>query len=767
MTKITKADVKPHFGQCTDIDEDTFRTKCPVHNGASESLIIFIKEGKWVNGYCHNNECDQESVQSYINDLGFNQPTTPKMGGFKKTTTKPQKNTPTIKKIMKVMPKHKEKWQEMFTDLQKEGHVLGKTFWVYWDIAAKYRCCVMTRINKPDGSKEFYPRMLAHSSDTNQVHIINKGPDAPKPLYVANRHKIEKEKIDTLHIYEGEKAAEAGSHLFQDADNIVHLTWMGGSKGQKKADWKSLDHFKFKEVVLFPDNDVAGKDAMKEIAQILANYGHNTINTVDVESFPVKWDVADIKNDSEFQKLLELYRSPTKFEAVTPLEHAYVNDQDLFYNLNRGIMYGSAHFGRVLRGNPYTPPAAGLEDAEIDSTNKFLDNKLTMKVDRLEFDPSQPKLFKDNGASCLNSYIPYYIRPIEGDVQPFLDLLKIWIPDDTDRGNGEYYRHWATCWWSHNIQHPGKKILSAPVWISEEGYGKGTVFKLFQAMLGREYVAEVTQTQIESNFNNFVFRKLMIFFDELRVDQSSRVNIMNKLKFYITEPMVAYNDKYKLERDIPNTFNISCHSNHRNAITLKGDSRRWFCHYIEQKPKEELFDKLIAMQRNAPGVLLKYLKEYDISDWKPHKEPPKTDFFYEICEATDNMAHKWLENRYRSDMPPFHPESTLVVIEDLAEVAAQIPGSKGVNETSILSWLHIKHAKPLGQMRIHGMRKSFWDMRPDRIRPETTAELVREYIMPLVSYDGSKKVVCHLNYEQQAGHFSRIRNDAEPERDFC
>ena len=110
MTKITKADVKPHFGQCTDIDEDTFRTRCPVHNGASESLIIFIKEGKWVNGYCHNNECDQESVQSYINDLGFNQPTTPKMGGFKKTTTKPQNNTPTIKKIMKVMPKHQEKW---------------------------------------------------------------------------------------------------------------------------------------------------------------------------------------------------------------------------------------------------------------------------------------------------------------------------------------------------------------------------------------------------------------------------------------------------------------------------------------------------------------------------------------------------------------------------------------------------------------------------------------------------------------------------------
>ena len=81
--------------------------------------------------------------------------------------------------------------------------------------------------------------------------------------------------------------------------------------------------------------------------------------------------------------------------------------------------------------------------------------------------------------------------------------------------------------------------MSAPVWISPEGYGKGTVFRHFQSMLGREYVVEVTQRQLESGFNPFVFRKLMIFFDELRVEQSSRINVMNRLKFYITEPMVS------------------------------------------------------------------------------------------------------------------------------------------------------------------------------------------------------------------------------------
>ena len=749
---VTKEEVKRHFGACKDIDENTFRTQCPVHKGKSQSLIVFIKDNKWVNGYCHNESCDDQDVQQYIDDLGYNK----SEGGFSKGHTNQNKKPPRHKLISPVTSKYIEHWQRLMTELHDNGYVLNKNFWVYSDIKGK-QICAMYRVDKGD-QKNFYPKMLELDTETGVVSIVSKGPPEPKPLYLSNKHRTKNREINTLHVYEGEKTTCAGEQIFRDSENILHVTWGFGSSSYNKADWKSLSIFKFDEVVLFPDNDEAGRKAMDAIAQKLYELGHTTIRVVDTSSFPEKWDVADITTDEEVKKLGELYEKAKLFQAEVPLEYAYVNDQDVFYNLKRGIMYGSSHFGRILLGQKYIPPGGSKP---VDSVKTFLESTDTMKIDTLEFDPGKPKTYKENGASCLNSYIPYYIRPIEGDVQPFLDLLNIWIPDDTDRGNGEWYRHWATCWWAHNIQYPGKKIMSAPVWISPEGYGKGTVFRLFQSMLGREYVVEVTQRQLESGFNPFVFRKLMIFFDELRVEQSSRINVMNRLKFYITEPMVSYNDKYRLERDIPNTFNISCHSNSRTAITLKDDARRWFCHYIEQQPPQELFEKLNQMQRNAPGVLLKYFKEYDLSEFDPYKEPPKTEFFYEICEATDNMGHKWLENRFRSDMHPFHPESSLVVIEDLNEMAAQIPGSKGVNETSILSWLNAKGALSLGQMRIHGMRKSFWDLRPGRIRPPTMAELVREYQLPQVRYDGSKKIFYHLDYEQQRHHFKSIQDEGK------
>jgi len=735
--KVTKEDVKIHFGDCTDIDANSFRTKCPVHNGKSQSLYITVNDNKWVNGYCHNNKCDQEEIKRYIKDLGYNK----KGPGSSNKVSGPVKLAP-------VPTKYTEHWQHMMSDLDKKGFVLGKTLWVYMDIKSMRPIAAHTRVNKKDGDKDFYPKML--QLDKNKVKVITKGPDEPKPLYVANKTN-NKDEIDLLHVYEGEKTCDAGSKIFNDKKNILHITWGFGSSSFNKADWKSLNYFKFKEIVLFPDNDEAGTKAMASIAQKLSEHGHKAITIVDFKTFPEKWDVADVKNDDELAKVMDLYEAAKTFTPEIPKEYAYINDADVFYNLQRGLMYSSTHFGRLIKGTPYTPPGS---DEPLTSTGEFLQSPAALKIDQLVFDPVKPKLFNDHTATCLNSYIPYYLRPVEGDVTALTDLLDIWMPNNTDGGEGEYYRWWLTCWWSHNIQYPGKKILSAPVIVSPEGYGKGSIFRLFQKLLGTEYVNEVTQRQLESPFNPWAFRKLMLFFDELKVEAGSRVNIMNMLKFLITEPMVSYNDKYKLERDIINTFNICCYSNHRNAITIKEDARRWFCHFIENKPDQRIFDNLIQLMERKPGAVLKYFKEFDLSEWKSWKEPPKTRFFYEICEVTENLTKKWLNSRWKSDMFPFHPECSLVVIEDLDDACQKVPSNPRINALGITSWLQDIKAKPLGQMRIHGQKKSFWDLKPDRVRAASPADLVREYMFPVAVYDGGKTNYTHLNHHQQGNNMT-------------
>ena len=121
---VTKEEVKRHFGACKDIDENTFRTQCPVHKGKSQSLIVWIKDNKWVNGYCHNESCDDQDVQQYIDDLGYNK----SEGGFSKGHTNQNKKPPRHKLISPVTSKYIEHWQRLMTELHDNGYVLNKNF---------------------------------------------------------------------------------------------------------------------------------------------------------------------------------------------------------------------------------------------------------------------------------------------------------------------------------------------------------------------------------------------------------------------------------------------------------------------------------------------------------------------------------------------------------------------------------------------------------------------------------------------------------------
>ena len=727
---ITIEDVKPHFNRVEDISPNEFRCECPIHKSKSKALYIVVKDNKWVNGKCHGN-CDAASVRQYLLDLGFNKP-----------NGKTNKKTEPFTKLQPVPKKHIEHWTGLMHSLHNKGFILKKTLFVYSDMKGN-PIALVARKNLPDGKKQFFYNMLAINNQTKKVEVIKNGPDEPKPLYVCNGSKPDE--IDTLHIYEGEKTCEAGHHIFKHKENVLHITWGFGSGGQNKADWKSLSKYTFKEIVLFPDNDDAGLKAMRNVSTTLFSLGHPIINTLDVSSFPKKWDVADIKDDKDLNKMMELYEKPVAVEKEEPLEYAYINHQDLFYNLKQNVMYGATHFGRVIKGTPYFLPQFSKP---IKSTADFLDDVETMKVDKLEFEPDKPKQFTRDNATCLNSYAPYYIRPIESDITPFTNLLDVWFPNNLDNGEGEYYKWWLTCWYAHNIQFSGRKIMSAPVIISPEGYGKGTIFQIFQKMLGRQYVSEVTQRQLESPFNPYVFRKLMLFFDELRVEQGSRINIMNLLKFMITEPMIEYNDKYKLARDITNTFNICCYSNHRNAITIKGDARRWFAHYIENKPTEEHFTQLLQLKDNKSGAIYKYLKEFDLSEWKSWKEPPKTKFFYEIVESTERQDVAWLKSAYQENRPPFHPDCSLLIVDDIVSAAKHLtPNGIKILPLSVQTFLKEMGAKPLGQIRLHGEKPSVWDMDPDRVRPATPNELIQEYIKPVVIYVDGQHICTFKRYE--------------------
>lgn len=136
----------------------------------------------------------------------------------------------------------------------------------------------------PDGKKQFVPWTY------NSLHKWQcKAWPEPRPLYGLSE-LAQNPKRNVL-IVEGEKAADNARTLVGNAYNVV--TWSGGSKAWAKTDWTPIHG---KKVLLWPDADQPGREAMAELGQQL--FAHvPEMKFLRVEGKPDGWDAADAVAD--------------------------------------------------------------------------------------------------------------------------------------------------------------------------------------------------------------------------------------------------------------------------------------------------------------------------------------------------------------------------------------------------------------------------------------------------------------------------------------
>jgi putative DNA primase/helicase len=112
-----------------------------------------------------------------------------------------------------------------------------------------------------------------------------KAPPAPRPLLNLDQLRANH---GTVLIVEGEKAADAAARLFPKA---VVTTWPSGCKAIDKADWSPLIG---RNVILWPDADAVGQQAMDRLVQLLLLLHVDRVQIVTPPSgVPEGWDLAD------------------------------------------------------------------------------------------------------------------------------------------------------------------------------------------------------------------------------------------------------------------------------------------------------------------------------------------------------------------------------------------------------------------------------------------------------------------------------------------
>lgn len=157
--------------------------------------------------------------------------------------------------------------------------------WTYRDRegAVLFHVC---RFQNPDGGKEVVPQTFCYTLDEKEAWRWKAYPE-PRPLYGLDRLAQAKPAAPIL-LAEGEKTADAASRLFLD---MVAMTWPGGSKAVKKANFKPL---KGRRVSIWPDADKPGFEAALALAAKSKEVGAVELSIIAPPAdSPEGWDLAD------------------------------------------------------------------------------------------------------------------------------------------------------------------------------------------------------------------------------------------------------------------------------------------------------------------------------------------------------------------------------------------------------------------------------------------------------------------------------------------
>jgi len=180
--------------------------------------------------------------------------------------------------------------------------------WEYRDAEGRLLGVVFRFIRSDGKGKEVLPCVYAKRADTGASEWRWLAFPEPRPLYQRGPQRMD---VPVL-VVEGEKCVDRAVSMPTVHDAFEVVSWSGGSKAVKKADWSAICN---RDVILWPDADAKrykeghehagqlipeheqpGVSAMIKIAEILGAQGCNVF-MVDIPApgeLPDGWDIADL-----------------------------------------------------------------------------------------------------------------------------------------------------------------------------------------------------------------------------------------------------------------------------------------------------------------------------------------------------------------------------------------------------------------------------------------------------------------------------------------
>lgn len=249
--------------------------------------------------------------------------------------------------------------------------------------------------------------------------------------------------------------------------------------------------------------------------------------------------------------------------------------------------------------------------------------------------PQHERIITINGMQFYNTFSPASITPVDvcsvERTKVFFDHIDYMFGAQSDAQ--QVFLNWLAV----TVQRPELRIPWAPLIISAPGVGKGWLYQLMQTLLGEHNCAMIRSDDLgeKSTHNEWLSGTLLVCIDEM--DSGSKWADMNRLKSILTEPYQVINKKYGAKGKERVFANFLCFTNILDAAAIRDDDRRFWVHQVPHaaSPVPGYYTRLFAwLQSDGPSHLLRWLLNYDISQFDYAAPPPMTEAKRRVIQET-------------------------------------------------------------------------------------------------------------------------------------
>jgi len=459
-----------------------------------------------------------------------------------------------------------------------------------------------------------------------QVHMPTN-----RPLY--NLPSVIVSTSDVL-IVEGEKAADVAQEMFPE---YAVTTWSGGTGAIAQTSWSVL---KGRNVILFPDNDKPGVEAMLKIAKNLLalNCIVKIVYTEPQANLDKGYDVADSEIGDTVPIILVQNAQPidggTLTGPATGDFKIYAEDYSsrlIPIQVKRDILlvditrYGAGDYASI----PYVNYIYGskacyaMEPAMIDVQGSkkpiyAIDEWATQIKDKMHFgivyDPSVEarSITNNHNQKFFNIFPGFGSKAIADDQHRFnfyLEHIELLLGD-----NAQYFVDWI----AHMVQLPKEKPGTYVIIKGPGGTGKSITGALICQLLGDSNAIQTTPKATQGSFNGILSGKLFVYIDEFYLESKLGHRSADDFKSLVTSDVLNINQKYEIPRTEPSYHRFMGTTNNQVPFTMDFDSRREIV--FNAKAHKHTQDKTyfgaltrLIYNKDAMNGFMHYLKERKIT----------------------------------------------------------------------------------------------------------------------------------------------------------